>query len=439
MSQTITSIRGMNDILPTDIGVWHALEEAVRHVMQAYDYTEMRTPLVERSALFHRSIGEVTDIVEKEMYTFADRKGDSLSLRPEATASCVRAAIQHSMAQNQTTNRLWYIGPMFRYERPQKGRQRQFHQVGAEVYGVSGPAIEVELILLSARLWKLIGISDVVQLEINTLGDMDDRAAYREALVNYFNEHRSLLDEDSLRRLETNPLRILDSKNPAMAEMLSGAPALDHYLSAASAEHFQTLQALLDNAGVSYVKNPRLVRGLDYYSHTVFEWTTDKLGAQSAVCAGGRYDTLFEQLGSKPVAGVGWAMGLERLVALMTDLQPGQYQNSPDVFLIVSDDADDHGGDAVSLSVGEWLRNEIPSLRVARRAVPGSIKSQFKRADKSGADFAIVIGQDEVQNGTLTLKSLGKQLLANDQEQVTLSRDDMLQTLRASLVQAAPA
>lgn len=433
MSQNITSIRGMNDILPADIGVWHALEDAVRQAMQAYDYTEMRTPLVERSALFHRSIGEVTDIVEKEMYTFADRKGELLSLRPEATASCVRAAIQHNLAQNQATNRLWYIGPMFRYERPQKGRQRQFHQVGAEVYGVPGPAIEVELILLSARLWRLIGISDVVQLEINTLGDADDRHAYREALVSYFNEHRDVLDEDSLRRLETNPLRILDSKNPAMADMLRGAPALEQYLSDASAAHFATLKSLLDNAGIPYVVNPRLVRGLDYYSHTVFEWTTDRLGAQSAVCAGGRYDTLFEQLGAKPMPGVGWAMGLERLVALMTDLQPERFVTAPDIFVIVSDDVATDGGDSVSLEVAEWLRNALPSARVTRRAVAGSIKSQFKRADRSGARYAIVIGQDEISDGTLTLKSLQRDQRIQGEEQVTLPRDAALEALSGAL------
>lgn len=425
MSTSVKSIRGMHDVLPGEIASWHLVEDCVRQVMHSYDYREIRTPIVERTALFHRSIGEVTDIVEKEMYTFPDRKNESLSLRPEATASCVRAALEHGLLQPGQASRIWYQGPMFRYERPQKGRNRQFHQVGAEVYGVAGPAIEAELILLSARLWRLLGISDLVQLEINTLGSTEDRASYRTALVNYFNDCLAELDEDSLRRLHTNPLRILDSKNPAMARVLSAAPGLQDYLSYESAEHFDQLKALLSTVGIAPVINRRLVRGLDYYSHTVFEWTTDKLGAQSAVCAGGRYDGLIEQLGGKATPGVGWAMGLERLIGLLDTLRRDALQESPDAFLIVAEDV----GQEAAIVMAEWLRDTIPHLGLAYSSgIAGSIKSQFKRADKSGAPFAVIFGANEQQSGSLSLKSM-----RDDTPQQTASREEIAELLKQAI------
>lgn len=412
---SVKSLRGMYDVLPTQIATWHYLENCVREVMRGYGYAELRTPLVERSALFHRGIGEVTDIVEKEMYTFLDRKQESLSLRPEATASCVRAALEHGLLQPGASHRIWYQGPMFRYERPQKGRARQFHQVGAEVYGIPGPAIEAELILLSARLWKMMRIDEVVQLEINTLGNTDDRFRYRGALVDYFSDHLAELDEDSVRRLQSNPLRILDSKNPALGPLLAETPQLADYLCAESAEHFSQLCELLEAADVKPVINPRLVRGLDYYSHTVFEWTTDRLGAQSAVCAGGRYDGLVEQLGGKPCPGVGWAMGMERLIALLELLHPEAKTEHPDVYVIVADDIPAHQG----LLLAEWLRDQVPGLSVMQSTSAGSLKSQFKRADKSAASFAAVLGATELDSNSLTLKPLrggGEQQTGTRQE-----------------------
>jgi len=381
--------------------------------------------LVERTALFKRGIGEVTDIVEKEMYTFSDRKGESLTLRPEATASCVRAALEHGLLQPGSSSRIWYQGPMFRYERPQKGRTRQFHQVGAEAYGLAGAEVEAELILLSARLWRLLGIDNVVQLEINSLGSDEDRAVYRTALVDYFQQNIEQLDADSLRRLESNPLRILDSKNPAMAELLAQAPKLGMYLSEDSQARFARLQALLLEAGVKPVINPRLVRGLDYYSHTVFEWTTDKLGAQAAVCAGGRYDGLIEQLGGKPCPGVGWAMGLERLITLM-ELQQSEAQTArPDIFLIIADDVPTESG----LALAEWLRDELPDACIVQNVSQGSVKAQFKRAHKSAADFAVVLGSQELKEQNLTLKPLR----AGGGEQISASRNQIALTLRQSI------
>ena len=420
----VKSVRGMHDVLPTQIANWHRVEAAVRDAMRSYGYGELRTPLVERTSLFHRGIGEVTDIVEKEMYTFLDRKQESLSLRPEATASCVRAALEHGLLQPGASHRIWYQGPMFRYERPQKGRARQFHQVGAEVYGVAGAAIEAELILLSARLWQLIGIEQVVQLEINSLGSSEDRHNYRNALVEYFNDHTAELDEDSVRRLQSNPLRILDSKNPAMSELLGGAPQLAQYLCSESAEHFDQLQELLQAADVKAVINPRLVRGLDYYSHSVFEWTTDLLGAQSAVCAGGRYDGLIEQLGGKPCPGVGWAMGMERLIALIEVLQSGALIEHPDVFVIATDDIPHTEG----LLLTEWLRDQLPELSVVQSVSSGSVKSQFKRADKSMASCALVLGATELAQNTLTLKPL-----RGGAEQQTVPRNDVVRILSTML------
>lgn len=411
--------------MPATIAPWQRLESAVRHAMRAYGYGEMRTPLIERTSLFTRSIGEATDIVEKEMYTFEDRKGESLSLRPENTAGCVRAAIENGLLQPGSVNRVWYTGPMFRYERPQLGRQRQFFQVGAEVYGLPGPAIEAELILVSARLWKELGIQDAMQLEINTLGDPEDRARYREKLVNYFEANRNVLDEDSLRRLERNPLRILDSKNPSMREMINAAPALRDSLSDASVEHFEQLQTLLQASGIDPVINPRLVRGLDYYSHTVFEWTTEKLGSQSAVCAGGRYDGLLEQLGAKNMPGVGWAFGMERVIALMEVLNLTPEAQTPDVFVIATDDV----SPADSLALAEHVRRQSPDISVLHNTAAGSLKSQFRKADKSGATLAVIMGKDELSEDRLTIKPL-----RGSEAQASFPRDELPQHLTKFLV-----
>ena len=401
MSKTVNSIRGMHDILPIHNAAWHFLEERIRQLMAVYGYAEIRTPVIEKTELFCRSIGEVTDIVEKEMYTFDDRNGESLSLRPENTASCVRAGIEHGLLYNNI-QRLWYNGPMFRHERPQKGRYRQFHQVGAEVFGIAGPHIEVELILISARLWKKLGVDKAVTLEINTLGDAEDRKRYRAGLVDYFTQHKSALDEDSLRRLESNPLRILDTKNPAMQELVETAPKLMDVLSDESRSHFNTLLELLEANGIQYSHNHRLVRGLDYYSHTVFEWVTNDLGAQGTVCAGGRYDGLIEQLGGKPTPGAGWAMGIERLL-LLIESKCGEIAPQPlHAYLVLN------GAEARTqgMVLAESLRDRIDTLRLQVDCTGGSLKSQFKRADKSGAHYALVIGDDEVSEQVVNVKSL---------------------------------
>lgn len=424
MKTQFTRLRGMPDLLPATIAPWQRLEAAVGHAMRAYGYGEMRTPLIERTSLFHRSIGEATDIVEKEMYTFSDRKGESMSLRPENTAGCVRAAIENGMLQPGSVNRIWYTGPMFRYERPQLGRQRQFFQVGAEVYGLAGPAVEAELILLSARLWRELDILDALTLEINTLGDTDDRARYREKLVAYFEQHKELLDEDSLRRLERNPLRILDSKNPVMQDMINAAPALKDSLSEESVAHFEQLCQLLEASGIKATINPRLVRGLDYYSHTVFEWTTTQLGSQSAVCAGGRYDGLLTQLGAKNMPGVGWAFGMERVIALMEKLGKTAAASPPDIFVIGTDEV----SVADSLALAEYLREQLPAAGVLHNTGGGSMKSQFRKADKSGAAFAAIIGGDELAKGLVTLKPL---LGAGEQQ--TLAREELADALQSHL------
>ncbi|MDB3935907.1 histidine--tRNA ligase [Granulosicoccus sp.] len=424
MKTQFTRLRGMADQLPTTVAPWQHLEQAVRDVMRAYGYGEMRTPLIERTSLFKRSIGEATDIVEKEMYTFADRNDELLTLRPENTAGCVRAAIENGMLQPGSVSRIWYTGPMFRYERPQLGRQRQFFQTGAEVYGLAGPEIEAELILLSARLWRELSILDSVQLEVNTLGDPADRAAYRDKLVNYFKTCESQLDDDSVRRLERNPLRILDSKNPDMQEIIAGAPALRDSLSDASLEHFEQLLRLLETAGITPIENPRLVRGLDYYSHTVFEWTTDKLGSQSAVCAGGRYDGLLEQMGAKNMPGVGWAFGMERVIALLDTLELNPVSAVPDVFVMASNEV----SAADSLALAEYVRQLMPACSVLHNTGAGSMKSQFKKADKSGAAVAIVIGSEEIEKATVTLKPL-----LSRTEQVSVPRNELQQQLQTLL------
>ena len=414
MAKTIQAVRGMNDILPGETSSWQYLEDTLREVVHAYGYQEIRLPLLEKTELFKRSIGEVTDIVEKEMYTFEDRNGDSLTLRPEGTASCVRACMQHGLLHNQV-QRLWYTGPMFRHERPQKGRYRQFHQIGVEAFGMAGPDIDAEIILMSARMWQRLGLKGAV-LQVNSLGTVASRADYRTALVGYLREHESGLDEDSRRRLESNPLRILDSKNPDMQRLIEAAPQLPDYLDEESRAHFSELCALLDAAGLEYEVNPRLVRGLDYYSKTVFEWVTDQLGAQGTICAGGRYDGLVEYLGGKPTPAFGFALGLERLLAL---LQAGGAEipvNHPHVYLVLN------GQQAVQRGMvfAEQLRTALPGLRLQSNCGNGSFKSQFKRADRSGAGIALVMGDDEVTQGTVILKPL-----RSEAGQETLSQQDV--------------
>ena len=399
MSTKIQSIRGMHDLLPEQSANWQYFEKIARDTIQSYGYREIRMPMVESTDLFCRSIGEVTDIVEKEMYTFEDRNGDSLTLRPEGTASCVRAGIQHGLFHNQQ-QRLWYMGPMFRHERPQKGRYRQFHQIGVETYGIDGPDIDVELILMTARLWQRLGLKNV-SLEINTLGSNESREKYKSILIEYFSEHKNLLDDDSQRRLETNPLRILDSKNPVMQDMIEAAPKLMDCLDEDSLVHFTELQSQLKQAGIEYRVNTRLVRGLDYYCKTVFEWVTDQLGAQGTVCAGGRYDGLVQQLGGKATAAAGFAMGIERLIALLED-QGFNRSTELDVYLALQGDkAQQH---AVAFS--ETLRNQMPNLSMQVNCGAGSFKSQVKKADKSGAIIALILGDEEIDNETVTVKFL---------------------------------
>ncbi len=400
MAQNVRPIRGMNDILPPEGDTWLAIENAVADVLGAYGYRHVRLPLLEYTELFRRSIGDATDIVEKEMYTFDDRNGESLTLRPEATAGLVRAAISNGLTHNQK-HRIWTAGPMFRYERPQKGRYRQFHQIDVEAFGYAGPDVDIEMIVMSARLWERLGLTRLT-LEINSLGSSEARVAYRERLVEYFEGHRDALDADSLRRLETNPLRILDSKNPAMAEVIAGAPLLIEHLDDASAAHFDALRAGLDAVGIEYTVNPRLVRGLDYYSRTVFEWVTDALGAQGAVCSGGRYDGLFEHLGGKPVPAIGWAIGVERLHALCEAEQVLPEAVEPHAYLV----AVGEGADTAALALSERLRDAVPGLRLERHLDGGSMKSQLKGADRSGATLALILAERELAEGVVAVKPL---------------------------------
>lgn len=402
MSKDIQAIRGMNDCLPQDTPVWQYLEQMIRSTVSSYGYDEIRFPIVEMTELFKRSIGEVTDIVEKEMYSFEDRNGDSLTLRPEGTACCVRAGNQHGLLYNQE-QRLWYMGPMFRHERPQKGRYRQFHQFGLEAFGMQGPDIDAEVIILTARLWQQLGLAPYVKLELNSLGSNAARAAYRDKLVAYLEQHQELLDEDSQRRLHSNPLRVLDSKNPAMAEMLSKAPQLLDHLDEESAAHLEGLKQRLTAAGISFEINPRLVRGLDYYNRTVFEWVTTNLGSQGTVCAGGRYDGLVEQLGGKATPAVGFAMGMERLVLLLQslDLVPA-VSNNADLYLMPLGEA----AELAAVSVAEQLRNALPGKRIVMHCGGGNLKKQLKRADKSGAAVGLLLGDDELASGQVTLKWL---------------------------------
>jgi histidyl-tRNA synthetase len=417
MTKTIQAVRGMNDVLPAEVHLWQSLEDTVRTWLRAYGYSEIRMPILERTELFVRSIGEVTDIVEKEMYTFLDALSDeSLTLRPEGTASCVRAAIEHNLLY-QAPQRLWYAGPMFRHERPQKGRYRQFHQFGVEALGYAGPDIDIEHMVMCARLWRLLGI-DQVQLELNSLGSAEARARYRARLVEYLERHRDALDADSSRRLQTNPLRVLDSKNPAMQELIADAPRLVDDLDEESAVHFQAVQAGLRAAGVSFRINPRLVRGLDYYNRTVFEWTTDRLGAQGTICAGGRYDGLVEQIGGRPAPACGFAMGVERLIELMKEAAPMQ-SPVPDVYLVRQGERAERYAEALA----EQLRDA--GLSVTLHCGGGSFKSQMKKADASGARYAVIIGDDEAQAQELTVKSLRAAA-----EQVRVKLDEAVERLR---------
>lgn len=429
MSKNIQAIRGMNDILPEQTPLWRHLENSVAGLLDGYGYRQIRMPIVEFTDLFKRSIGEVTDIVEKEMYTFADRNGDSLTLRPEGTASCVRAVQEHGLIGGGQPQKLWYIGPMFRHERPQKGRYRQFHQIGVELFNFDGPDVDAELIVLTWRLWGVLGIRDAVQLELNSLGSSDDRARYREALVEYLSARFEQLDEDSQRRLSSNPLRILDSKNPETQALLVDAPKLADYLSEESRVHFAGLTARLDAAGIPYVLNPKLVRGLDYYGKTVFEWTTDKLGAQGTVCAGGRYDGLVEQLGGKPTPAVGFAMGVERLVLLIETLDkvPAELARQVDVYLAAFGEA----AELAAFKLSEQLRDALPGLRLVVNAGAGSFKSQLKKADKSGALFALVLGEDELNQQVVGVKPL-----RGDAPQQTIAWDALSAHLAACLAQA---
>ncbi len=423
MSKDIQAIRGMNDCLPQDTPTWQYVEQILRRTVAQYGYDEIRFPIVEMTDLFKRSIGEVTDIVEKEMYTFTDRNGDSLTLRPEGTAVCVRAGNQHGLLYNQE-QRLWYMGPMFRHERPQKGRYRQFHQFGLEAFGMQGPDIDAEVIILTARLWQQLGLTPYVRLELNSLGSNAARAAYRDVLVQYLETHKALLDEDSLRRLYSNPLRVLDSKNPAMAEMLAKAPQLLDHLDDESQLHFANLKARLTAAGIEFTVNPRLVRGLDYYNRTVFEWVTSSLGAQGTVCAGGRYDGLVEQLGGKATPAVGFALGMERLVLLLQSLELApSLPAAADIYLMPLGEA----AELAMISVAESLRTALPERRIMLHCGGGNLKKQLKRADKSGASLGILLGESELEAGEVVLKWLRKE---QPQQQVKLSElAAMLQTL----------
>ncbi|MGB5146328.1 MAG: histidine--tRNA ligase [Porticoccaceae bacterium] len=415
------SLRGMNDILPGETPVWQHLEATLAELLAGYGYQEIRFPLLESTELFQRSIGEVTDIVEKEMYSFIDRNGDSVTLRPEGTAGCVRACAQHGLLRNQV-QRLWYRGPMFRHERPQKGRLRQFHQVGAEVFGLPGPDIDAEMLAMTERLWRRLGIREHLELQINSLGSGASRAAYRAALVAYLEHYRSELDADSQRRLDTNPLRILDSKAARTREILGDAPVLADYLDAESRDHFAGLCQLLEAAGIRYSVNDRLVRGLDYYGKTVFEWVSDRLGAQATACAGGRYDGLVEQLGGDPTPAIGFGIGLERLVLLLeaAGVAEGAGEQPLDAYFVVAGAVG-----MAALQIAEQLRDAVPQLRLQSHCGGGSLKSQMKRADRSGAAFALILGEDEVASERITLKYLRR-----DQPQEALALDALIALLR---------
>jgi len=416
LSAILKAIRGMKDIPPCDTPYWQQIEKTASDLLTSYGYREIRMPIVEKTELFARSIGDVTDIVEKEMYTFEDRNGDSLTLRPEGTAGCVRAGIENGLLHNQI-QRLWYQGPMFRHERPQKERYRQFHQIGVEAFGMDGPDIDAELILLTARLWQNLGLTDV-ELQINSLGNTDCRNNHRKILVEYFNEHKESLDADSLNRLNSNPLRILDSKNPALQSLINDAPRLYDYLDSESVDHFEKLKSMLDAADKKYSVNHRLVRGLDYYGKTVFEWVSNSLGAQGTICAGGRYDGLVSQLGGKAMPAAGFALGLERLLALVKDKMDGASKTH--AYLILAGENAIQAG----LVLAEKLRNEVSGLQLITNCGGGSVKNQFKKADKAGAEFALVVGETEIENDVVGVK-----YLRENKEQLNVTRQELVKIL----------
>lgn len=419
MAQKIQAIRGMNDVLPEQIPYWQKLEAVLRQLMESYGYSEIRMPIVEKTQLFQRSIGEVTDIVEKEMYTFADRNGDNLTLRPEGTAGCVRAGIEHGLLYNQE-QRLWYMGPMFRHERPQKGRYRQFHQLGVETFGIPSADVDAELMLMTARLWRELGLADSVRLEINSLGSSEARAAYRDKLVAYLEPIKEQLDEDSQRRLTTNPLRILDSKNPDVQALVKDAPKLSENLDDESKEHFATLCRILEANGIEYEVNTNLVRGLDYYNRTVFEWVTDKLGAQGTICAGGRYDGLTEQLGGHATTASGFAMGLERIVALIEEMEPIT-PTVADIYMVALGES----AEINAIQLAEMIRDYLPQVRLRNNFGGGKFNKQFKRADKSGASIALILGEQEVQD-----KTIGVKFLRQQKDQLQLAQADLIEQLK---------
>ncbi|MBV36082.1 MAG: histidine--tRNA ligase [Rickettsiales bacterium] len=424
MAQKIQAIRGMNDILPEQTPYWQKLETILRRLMNSYGYSEIRMPIVEKTQLFKRSIGEVTDIVEKEMYTFEDRNGDSLTLRPEGTASCVRAGIEHGLLYNQE-QRLWYMGPMFRHERPQKGRYRQFHQLGVETFGIATADVDAELILMTARLWRELGLSDSVRLEINSLGSNEARAAYRDKLVAFLEPIKDQLDEDSQRRLGSNPLRILDSKNPEVQALVKDAPKLSEHLDPESEQHFKQLCKILEANGVEYTVNTNLVRGLDYYNRTVFEWITDKLGAQGTICAGGRYDGLTEQLGGHATTASGFAMGIERIVALLEEIAPIKPALADVYMVALGEEAEIN-----AIQLAEQLREKLPELSVRNNFGGGNFRKQFKRADKSGAQIALVLGEQEVQDQIVGVKFLREQ-----KDQLQLAQSEVAEQLKSLINQ----
>ncbi|MCF6345755.1 MAG: histidine--tRNA ligase [Thiomicrorhabdus sp.] len=418
MVQKISAVRGMNDIHGEAADAFDYLVTTAESTFKQYGYRSIRLPIVEKTELFCRSIGEVTDIVEKEMYTFADRNNESLTLRPEGTAGCVRAVVQGGLAYNQI-QKLFYTGPMFRYERPQKGRYRQFHQVGVEVFGLATPDVDAELIVLTARLWEKLGLNNL-ELQINSLGSQEARVSYRERLIAYLNDYKDQLDEDSLRRLDSNPLRILDTKNPAMQAIVEGAPKLIEHLDAESVEHFEQLKAHLDDLDIAYVINPNLVRGLDYYNRTVFEWVTTELGAQGTVCAGGRYDGLVEQIGGKATPAVGFAMGIERLTALLMDHDKVPVLAKPDIYVVLVGNNVQRSG----LILSEKIRKALPHINVQMNCGGGSFKSQFKKADRSGARYAVVLGEQEMSDQVVSIKPLRETT-----EQITVSWDALTEHL----------
>lgn len=424
MVTSIKAIRGMNDILPSETYLWHHIETIMRRTLQSHGYQEIRFPLLEYTELFKRSIGEITDIVEKEMYTFLDRHQETLTLRPEGTAGCVRAGIEHGLLYNQI-QRLWYLGPFFRYERPQKGRYRQFHQCSAEVFGLAGPDIDAEIILMSALILEKLGIKQFTTLQINSLGTIESRKLYREKLIKYFNTHEASLDEDSLRRLHKNPMRILDSKNPEMKKIIDNAPKLLDHLDEDSSNHFEKLQKCLTHAGVTFAINPCLVRGLDYYTKTVFEWVSDKLGAQGTVCGGGRYDHLVEQLGGKPTPALGFSFGLERTV-LLAQLINSEHLLETNLHAYLITDSEESF--MVGLKLANYLRSKVPGLKLILHCGEASLKNQFKKADKSGALYAIIIGEHERKTHSVSIKSLRENV-----PQQTLYQDELAEYLKLKI------